>query len=146
MKLGLFTWVTITFMAAVGCRSTGPQNAALDGASESDAAVRKITEYREVVTTYPLTFGQQVRENNLERARGSAETMYRTLETLESSRDIASQVCFGGTQWACRNFKEFMKPDIQKLYREFVMSNSLSTGELLQIATKIETVASFDQR
>lgn len=151
MRLGLFAVLSMAFLGLNGCRSMG-KSAGSDGSSvasaseDGDAAARKITEYREVITTYPAHFGQQIRANDMDRARTYAETMYRTLEALETSQQLASQVCFGGTEWACRNFKEYIKPDITKLYSEFVMANSLSTGELLKIATKIETAASLASR
>ena len=148
MKSGLFGIMSLAFVFCSACQSMNKpsHDSAMAGAENSESMAQKVREYRDIVTNYPATFGQQVRAAELDRARSSAETMYNTLSTLETSKEIASQVCFGGTEWACKNFRNYMSQDIKALYDGFVLANSLSTGDLLKIATKIETVAEMDYK
>jgi hypothetical protein len=147
MKFKLFMVASVALTMAAGCKSIEKSS---DGASmraaESPSMAEQIALHQSVITKAPSEFSQQVRANDLEGARKTAETMYRTLEALESSRPLASQVCFGGSEIACSTFRKYMSQDIKSLYDGFVVSNSLSTGELLKIATKIETSAALQYR
>lgn len=147
MKFNLLIAASIASTITVGCKSIEKSS---DTASMHSEAVPSISEqisfHQTVIRKSPMAFSQQIRANDLDAARKTAEEMYQTLEVLESSSPLASQVCFGGNEAACSTFRKYMSQDIKSLYKGFVVSNSLSTGELLKIATKIESSASLQYR
>ncbi len=150
MSLNIAFTASIVLALTFGCKSIEKSSRDSDAASLQSSAEQSIAAqvalHQSVIARSPALFGQQIRSNDLDAARKTAETMYRTLEALESSRQLASQVCFGGAEMACSTFRKYMSQDIKSLYEGFVVSNSLSTGELLKIATKIETSASLQYR
>lgn len=145
-----FILIAALFSALVGCKSIGNGK---DGSSTSTLSGRpelsfseKIALHQNVISQSPIDFSKQIRSNDLATARITAAAMHETLETLESNRQLAAQVCFGANEASCSTFRQYMSKDIKSLYKGFVVSNSLSTGDLLKIATNIESSAALQYR
>lgn len=122
------------------------EQAAVPQVNTADLVAKEVAEHRDVIHRLPSELTQHIRSNDLNTARRSTETMYRTLTTLETNKSLASQVCFGGSEWACKNFQSVMAADIKTLYKGFVVSNSLSTGDVFKLAAKIGTFTDLDGR
>jgi hypothetical protein len=143
--------VTMFILAALwgaGCRSStnaAPSNTAASLAPEPSLS-EQVAQHQSVMTRAPKELSEQIRRQDLAAAKRTAASMYQTLETLESNRQIASQVCFGANESTCSTFRQEISPDIRSLYDGFVLTNALSTADLIMMATRIETSASFHIR
>ncbi len=139
-----------TFILMSGCKSLSQSSdmSSAHGASPKSAQSlhEMIALHQTVLTRQPMLFSQLIRQNDLNAAREAAQSMYETLEALEKNRVLEAQVCFGANESSCSAFRKYMSQDIKSLYQGFVVSNSLSTGELLKIATNIESSANLHYR
>ena len=147
-KLFIIASAAITIL--FGCKSLSQPGDLNSAAASSPKSVQSLADlialHQGVISQNPVLFSKQIRSNDLTAARVTAESMYQTLEKLEQDRALAAQVCFGANESACSAFRKYMSQDIKSLYQGFVVTNSLSTGELLKIATSIESSASLHYR
>ncbi len=148
MGTNFLVFVTAVFALAAGCRSMekSADGSASLSAKSAPTISQQVVKHQRVIVEFPKLLSQQVRENDLSTARMTAETMYQTLQALETDRGLEAQVCFGGSAQACSNFRHYMSQDIKSLYQGFVLSNTLTTGELLKIASQIEYSSSLQYR